>query len=178
MTDPFLQLVIDILNLTHPRFASAHGLAYTPAEAEEPPAARKVRERPFLMEFYHEFRRLWDQAEPIRRGLGHIVIQAEPHADWRTPDLLIWRLGERGAPDMRLAAISVAFLTNPNAIAADHSLLAKFRHPFPDGPGYSRAISVVVGRRSELPPEGLPGTDGVTGVFFDTQKWEVIDWGR
>jgi hypothetical protein len=178
MTDPFLQLVIDILNLTHPRFASAYGLAYPPDEADEPPAARKVRERAFVMEFYHEFRRLWDQAEPIRRGLGHIVVQAEPHAGWRTPDLLIWRLGERGSPDMRLAAVSFAFLSNPGAIAADQALLAKFRNPFPDGPGYSRAISVVVGPRSELPPNGPSTTDGVIVLFFDTQKWEVIDWQK
>ncbi|MCS6865878.1 MAG: hypothetical protein RMJ56_05020 [Gemmataceae bacterium] len=178
MTDPFLQLVIDILNLTHPRFASAYGLTYTPEEADEPPAARKVRERAFVMEFYHEFRRLWDQAEPIRRGLGHLVLQSEPQAGWRTPDLLVWRLGERGASDSRLAALSFAFLSNPKAIAADHALLAKFRNPFPDGPGYSRAISVIVGCRREIPATGLPTTDGVVVLFFDTATWQALDGGR
>ena len=43
MTDPFLALVTEALNLTHPRFAAAHGLAYTPEEADEPAAARKAR---------------------------------------------------------------------------------------------------------------------------------------
>ena len=46
--DPFLTLLVEALNLMHPRFASASGLVYTPEEAEEPPAARKVRERPFV----------------------------------------------------------------------------------------------------------------------------------
>src|SRR5436190_21610332 len=126
MTDPFLAFVTDALNLTHPRFASAGGLIYTAEEAEEPPAARKVRERAFVMEFYSEFRRMWDKAEPIRRGLGHIVIQSDPLAGARTPDLLFWKLGEHGAPDSRLAVISFAFATNPSAVTADQALLAKW----------------------------------------------------
>jgi hypothetical protein len=169
MTDPFLALVIDALNLTHPRFAAANGLAYKSEEADEPPAARKVRERAFVMEFYHEFRRLWDQADPVRRGLGHVMIQSDPDAGSRTPDLLFWKLGERGLPETRLAAISFAFLTNPSAIAADQTLLAKFR----DAPGYPRAVSIVIGRRADLPEAGLQKVDGVATIFFDTEKWQV-----
>jgi hypothetical protein len=169
MTDPFLVLLTDALNLTHPRFAAACGLAYTPSEADEPPAARKVRERPFVMEFYHEFRRMWDQAVPVQRGLGHVMIQSDPDAGARTPDLLFWKLGERGAPDTRLAAVSFAFLTNPGAVVADQALLARFR----DAPGYPRAVSVVIGRRADVPAEGIPSVDGVATVFFDTQKWQM-----
>ena len=168
MTDPFLALVIEALNLTHPRFASAGGLVYTPEEAEEPPAARKVRERPFVMEFYHEFRRMWDRAEPVRRGLGHIMIQSDPDAGARTPDLLFWTLGERGAPDSRLAAVSFALATNPAAVAADQALLARFR----DKPGYPRAVSVVIGRRADA--ADVPKADGVATIFFDTEKWQVV----
>jgi len=109
VTDPFLALVIEALNLTHPRFASAGGLVYTPEEAEEPPAARKVRERPFVMEFYHEFRRMWDQAVPVQRGLGHVLIQSDPDAGSRTPDLLFWKLGERGAPDSQGVRLQAEF---------------------------------------------------------------------
>ncbi len=170
MADPFLGLVVDALNLMHPRFAAAHGLAYPPVEAAEPPAARKVRERPFIMEFYHEFRRLWDQAEPVRRGLGHIIIQAEPEAGTRVPDLLFWRLGEHSAADSRLAAVSFALLTNPSAVAADQILLARYR----DTPGYPRAVSVVIGAQSSMPREGLPQVDGVATLFFATDTWQVI----
>ena len=171
MTDPFLALLIDALNLTHPRFAAANGLAYTPEEAEEPPAARKVRERAFVMEFYSEFRRMWDRAEPVRRGLGHIMLQADPDAGSRTPDLLFWTLGERGAADSRLAALSFAFLTNPGAIAADQTLLARFR----DKPGYPRAVSIVIGRKANVPEGGVPKVDGVATIFFDVEKWQVAE---
>ena len=174
MTDPFLALVIEVLNLTHPRFASAGGLVYTPEEAEEPAAVRKVRERPFVMEFYSEFRRMWDKAEPVRRGLGHVMLQADPDAGSRTPDLLFWKLGERGLPDARLAVVSFAFATNPSAITADQALLARFR----DKPGYPRAVSVVIGRHADLLPEGLPPPDGVAVIFFDTEKWQVVSGGE
>lgn len=166
--DPFLQLVVDVLNLTHPRFASAGGLVYTPEEADEPAAARKVRERPFVMEFYSEFRRMWDRAEPVRRGLGHVMVQSDPDLGSRTPDLLFWKLAERGAPDARLAAVCFALATNPGAVAADHVLLARLR----DKPGYPRAVSVVIGRRSEL--DAAPKTDGVATILFDTEKWQVV----
>jgi hypothetical protein len=166
MTDPFLALVIEALNLTHPRFAAAHGLAYTPSEADEPPAARKVRERSFLMEFYHEFRRLWDRAEPVRRGLGHIVVQGDPDAPVRQPDLLFWQLGEHGAADRRLASLSLVFASNPGAVAADLKLLARFRDL-----GYALAVCVVIGRAAE---GDAIKQDGVTVLRFDTEKWRVI----
>lgn len=169
MTDPFVALVIDALNLMHPRFASAHGRAYTVEEAAEPPAARKVRERGFVLEFYAEFRRLWDRAEPVRRGLGHIVVQGEPSAGSRAPDLLFWKLGEHGASDSRCAAVSFALLSNPSAVSADLALLAKWR----DAPGYPRCVSVLIGARAELPESGVPRADGVASVFFDVEAWQV-----
>lgn len=171
MSDPFLALVIEVLNLTHPRFASASGLVYTPEEAEEPAAARKVRERPFVMEFYSEFRRLWDKAEPVRRGLGHVMIQSDPDVGARVPDLLFWKLAERGAPDSRLAAVSFAFASNPGAVLADQTLLARLRAK----PGYPRAVSVVVGPTAGV--GAAPKTDGVTVISFDTDKWRVPDSG-
>jgi hypothetical protein len=167
--DPFVALVIDALNLMHPRFAGAHGLAYSPDEAAEPPAARKVRERGFVLEFYAEFRRLWDRAEPVRRGLGHIVIQGEPLAGGRAPDLLFWKLGEHGASDARCAAVSFALLSNPSAVSADLALLAKWRA----APGYPRCVSVLIGTRAELTAAEVPRADGVARVFFDVAKWQV-----
>jgi hypothetical protein len=98
------------------------------------------------------------------------MLQTDPDAGSRTPDLLFWKLGERGASDARLAAVSFAFLTNPGAVAADQALLARFR----DNPGYPRAVSVVIGRGSEIPADGLPKVDGVATIFFDTEKWQVM----
>jgi hypothetical protein len=34
-------------------------------------------------------------------------------------------------------------------------------------------VSVVIGRRADLPPAGAPNTDGVATVFFDAEKWQV-----
>ncbi len=169
-TDPFVSLLVEALNLTHPRFAAAGGLAYTPAEANEPPAARKARERFFLLELYHEFRRLWDKAVPVQRGLGHLMIRADPDVPGRQPDLLFWKLGEHGLPDRRLAAVSVAFASNPAAVAADARLLSRFHREH----GYPRAIAVVVGAAGEdaLPPETV---EGVTVVRFDTARWQVVE---
>jgi hypothetical protein len=163
---PFLSLVVEALNLTHPRFALANGREYTPEEATEPPAARKTRERSFLMEFYHEFRRVWDRAVPVQRGLGHIVIQADPEGGSRTPDLLFWQLGEHGAPDKRLAALSIAFASNPDAVAADQALLARWRTT----PAYPLPVSVVVGRVGER----IEAPEGVTMIEFDLEKWRAV----
>ncbi|HEY3788399.1 MAG TPA: hypothetical protein VGL71_06060 [Urbifossiella sp.] len=92
--DPFITLIIEALNLMHPRFAAAN-LRY---------------------EFYHQLRRLWDKALPVQLGLGHIMIQADPDApSGPQPDFLIWQLGERGQPDRRLGAVSV--IQNHEAIA-------------------------------------------------------------
>jgi hypothetical protein len=170
MTDnPFLTLIVESLNLMHPRFAAANGREYTPGEAGEPPATRKVCERSFLMEFYHEFRRLWDQAFPVQLGLGHVVLQGEPEIGGRTPDLLFWQLGENGQPDRRLGALSLAFLSNPNAVAADQTLLARFRKT----PGYQYAVSVIVGRLAAVPTSGLSSAEGVTVIFFDIDRWSA-----
>ena len=167
--DPFLTLIVEALNLLHPRFAAANGREYSPAEAAEPPALRKVRERSFLMEFYHELRRLWDQAFPVELGLGHVIVQGEPEIGTRTPDLLFWQLGEHGQPDRRLGALSLAFLSNPDAVASDHTLLARFLKT----PGYPYAVSIVVGRLAAIPEAGLPEADGVTVVFFDVDRWSA-----
>jgi hypothetical protein len=167
--DPFLTLLLEALNLMHPRFAAAYGREYAPGEAAEPPAARKVRERSFLMEFYHEFRRLWDQAFPVQSGLGHVVIQGEPETGSRSPDLLFWQLGERGQTDRRLGAVSLAFLSNPDAVTADQMLLSRFRKT----PGYPYSVSVVLGRPADVPTGGLPKTEGVTVIFFDFERWSA-----
>jgi hypothetical protein len=167
--DPFLLLVVEALNLTHPRFALANGREYSAGEAAEPPAARKAREQSFIREFYHEFRRLWDKAVPVQRGLGHILIQADPDAGSRSPDLLFWRLGEHGLPDRRLAAVSFAFLTNPDAVAADQALLARFRSML----GYRHAVNVVIGRFTMSEKTQHWDTAGVVVVHFDIDKWQA-----
>lgn len=165
--DPFLTLVVESLNLMHPRFAAANGREYPPAEAGEPAAAGKVRERSFLMEFYHEFRRLWDQALPVELGLGHLVVQGEPAGSDGSPDLLFHQLGEGHQPERKLAALSLAFLSNPLAIKADQALLSRYQKDR----GYRYSVSAIVGRKTAIPDTGLSAKEGITVVFFDIDRW-------
>ena len=163
--DPFLTLIVEALNLTHPRFAAAHGLVYPEDEVrgwDSGPSRRKDRERSFLMEFYHQLRHLWDKALPVRLGLGHVVVQGEPEPETledmiegRPPDLLFWRPVEHGQPARRLACASVAFASNPNALTDDLHMLSTFRRRR----GYPRAVCVIVGRVADLPETGGPSAE-------------------
>ncbi|MFO0797232.1 MAG: hypothetical protein U0804_07120 [Gemmataceae bacterium] len=164
MTHPFVELAVEALNQLHPRFAGKGTLAYPPADADGPAAARKERERPFVREFYHQFRRLWDKALPVRLGLGHVVIQPDPAPPpGRQPDLLVWQLGEHGAADRPLAALSFVSGSNPDAIDADLTTLTRYRTA-----GYAVAVLVVVGATESPPP------DGVTILPFDPDRWQVV----
>lgn len=82
---PFVELVVEALNLTHPRFARACG------------------SESFRLEFYHAFRRLWDKALPVKLGLGHVMLCAAPPGG-----LCFVRLGEGGAADAPLGAVLFA----------------------------------------------------------------------
>ena len=82
---PFVDLVVEALNLMHPRFARANG-----ADS-------------FRLEFYHAFRRLWDKALPVKLGLGHVMLHDEPAGD--ASGLYFWRLGEGGQPDAPLGVV-------------------------------------------------------------------------
>ncbi len=162
MSHPFLDLVTEALNLLHPRFAGKGTIAYPTADADTPAAARKERERAVVREFYHQFRRLWDKALPVRLGLGHLMIQADT-LPGRQPDLLIWQLGEHGAPDRRLAAISLVSGTNPAALDADLTALDRAR-----AAGYAVAVLVVLG------PADVTAPEGVTILRFDPDRWQVV----
>jgi hypothetical protein len=149
--DPFLTLLVEALNLTHPRFASGG------------PAA-------FAREFYHQFRRLWDKAVPVRLGLGHVMLQDDPALPpGPRPDFLFWQLGEHGQPDRRLAAVSVVSLLSLAVLEADLMTMGEAR----TDPGYPLVVCVVVGREADLPPTGLPAAEGVTLLVFDTDRWQA-----
>ena len=95
--DPFLALLVEALNLMHPRFAAVHP----------------------LYEFYHQLRRLWDKALPVQLGLGHVVIQDDPDAPpGPRPDLLFWQL----EPERRLAAVSIVESAPDGAVLARYKM--------------------------------------------------------
>ena len=133
----FVTLIVEALNLMHPRFAAA--------------GAR--------MEFYHQFRRLWDKALPVQLGLGHVMLQDDPAIPPESrPDFLFWQLGERGQPDRRLGAVSFA-------PAADVVALARLR----TDPGYPHIVRVIVGRDTDI-----PSVPGVTTIVFENKTWRIV----
>jgi hypothetical protein len=139
MGNPFLDLVVEALNLTHPRFAGSDRAS-------------------FVREFYHQFRKLWDKALPVRLGLGHVLVRPDPDLSPH-PDLVFWRLGEGGEPDRRLGAVSVAFGADAGeAVGALTAAAAA---------GYPQAVLVAVGA-------GRPAAPGVTTLAFDPARWRVV----
>jgi hypothetical protein len=163
--DPFLTLIVEALNLTHPRFAASGGPS-------------------FAHEFYHQFRRLWDKAVPVQLGLGHVMIRPDPTIPrGPRPDFLFWQLGEHGQPDRRLGAVwfaSTSDLAEMEQLQPDLGVesfgfamnLAKLARLRSD-PGYPHAVCVIAGNGWDIPPGGLPAVPGVMVVFFDTERWVV-----
>ena len=126
MHDPFVEFVLEALNVMHPRFAAANP----------------------VHEFYHQFRRLWDKALPVQMGLGHLVIQSEPNPPpGPAPDLLVWQL----EPERRLAAVSfdtvaplLAYDSYPTRVCVGYGA-----EP-PATEGVSRILYDVAARRARI----------------------------
>lgn len=96
MTEPLRELIDTALELMNHSFAPPGDVA----------AAR--------LEFYHQFRKLWDRGIPVGMGLGHLVVKSD--GDW----LIVERIAERGQPGEILAEISFAGTSQGNRIAVAH----------------------------------------------------------
>jgi hypothetical protein len=141
--DPFVTLIVEALNLMHPRFA-----------AGGPDS--------FRYELYHQLRHLWDRAVPVQLGLGHVLIQADE-------DLHFQQLGERGVADAKLGVVAVANLADTEALDAALDRLSRFRKT----QGYPNAVCAIAGHLDEIPSSGLPEVPGIVTVLFDVVKWRV-----
>jgi hypothetical protein len=82
MTDPLRELIATALELMNHSFAPPGDVA----------SAR--------LEFYHQFRKLWDRGIPVGMGLGHLLLKSDGDT------LRIERIGEKGVPGATLAVIS------------------------------------------------------------------------
>lgn len=82
MTDSLRELVDTALELMNHSFAPPG----------DPAAAR--------LEFYHQFRKLWDRGIPVGMGLGHLIVKSDGDR------LVIERIAEKGEPGRRLATIA------------------------------------------------------------------------
>lgn len=82
MTDPLRELIASALELMNHSFAPPGDVA----------SAR--------LEFYHQFRKLWDRGIPVGMGLGHLLLKADGDC------LRIERIGEKGVAGEILALIA------------------------------------------------------------------------
>ncbi len=88
----------------------------------------------------------------------------------RTPDLLFWKLRRA-----RLTGRTTrgGFFLLPDQPFSNFRRSNFARVASVTRRGISRAVSVVIGRQAEVPEAGLQKADGVTTIFFDTEKWQV-----
>ena len=100
------------------------------------------------MEFYHEFRRLWDKAVPVQRGLGHVMHPGRPGGRSRTPDLLFWQLGETrpARSTSRRGRRSRSPIEPRRSGRGPDTRCARIRIDL----GYPVTVSVVVGKREAI----------------------------
>ena len=96
MTLPLRELIDTALDLMNHSFAP-------PGDAA---AAR--------MEFYHQFRKLWDRGIPVGMGLGHLLLKTEGEL------LVIERIAEKEQPGQRLTVIVFGGSSDDNRIGIVH----------------------------------------------------------
>lgn len=82
MTDALRELIGTALEVMNGAFL----------KGADPEAAR--------LEFYHQFRKLWDRGIPVGLGLGHVLLKPDG------PFLVIERIAEKGIAGEDLAIIS------------------------------------------------------------------------
>lgn len=82
MTNPLLELISTACELMNHSFAPP----------DLPASAR--------LEFYHQFRKLWDRGIPVGMGLGHLLMKADGEL------LVIERIAEKGVAGEVLARIA------------------------------------------------------------------------
>lgn len=98
MTDPVVELVGTALELMHPPFLVSG----------DPRSAG--------LEFYHQFRKLWDRGIPVGLGLGHVLLKPTPEGVLRLD-----RLAEGSQPAECLALVAFDATAFPD-VAARHRL--------------------------------------------------------
>lgn len=152
--DRFIQAVLDSLLRMDRQFVDLSHLKWVGIEAGFRPFfdVQRVQERPFAYEFYHQFRKLWEDGRIGELGYGHTTTQAEVHKGYqdiprlnKMPDLLVHRAGGKD-PDDQVAVIEFKLATNTQCFQADFNKLIDFSYVL----NYRYTIEVVVGSEATL----------------------------
>jgi hypothetical protein len=148
---------------------------------------QKIQERPFAYEFYHQFRKFYDDGSIKDYISENIIPQAEVHKGYqkipnlnKMPDFILHKTGF----STNLAVIEFKLASNLGQIKDDFEKLTKFKKI---GPSYSveyeYLIEVVVGNGSSLERarkhiNQLSGSTGeeIIVIEFNTDSWKANDF--
>jgi len=148
---------------------------------------QKIQERPFAYEFYHQFRKFYDDGSIKDFISEDIIPQAEVHKGYqkipnlnRMPDFILHKTGF----SKNLAVIEFKLASNLNQIDDDFEKLTKFRKV---GPSYSveyeYLIEVIIGNPSSLNKAGEyirqlwdPTGEDIIVIEFNADSWKADDF--
>lgn len=143
---------------------------------------QKIQERPFAYEFYHQFRKLWDNGSISRNFSENIVVQAEINKRYqeipnlnRIPDFLL----HVPSSNKNFAVIEFKLASNFREIKKDFKKLIGFKHRL----NYKYLIEVIIGDEISLKnaEERINQVDMSEGeeiiiIEFDTKSWKAKDF--
>jgi len=143
---------------------------------------QKIQERPFAYEFYHQFRKMWDDGSIGSIFPNDIVIQAEFNKVYqgiigceKIPDFLL----HKPSTQENIAIIEFKLASNYSDLKEDFNKLFKFREIL----HYKFLIEVVIGEDSELTTakkhiDQLKKLNGeaIIVIYFNSEKWKSNDY--
>ena len=143
---------------------------------------QKIQERPFAYEFYHQFRKLWDNGCIAGTIPKDIVIQAEVNKNYqqipdlkKIPDFLL----HRSSSDKNFAVIEFKLASNYREIEKDFEKLIAFKQIL----NYMYVIEVIIGRKEPLKTAieriktlNNPKGKDIIIIEFNTDSWNANDF--
>ena len=144
---------------------------------------QKIQERPFAYEFYHQFRKMWDDGSILKILSEDVVIQAEinksyqniPHLK-KIPDILLHKPSNI---DKNFAVIEFKLTSNINQIENDFKKLIAFKRRL----GYVYLIEIIIGDKNSLTNAkrrilslNNPNGEEIILIEFDTDSWRANDY--
>lgn len=190
--DKFLQAVLDTLRAMQPAFVDLSHLKW--GGIDNPRLMpffleQRVQERPFAYEFYHQFRKLWEDGRITALGYGHTTTQAEVHKGYqdiprlkKMPDLLVYRAGGR-EPSDQVAVLEFKLATNKAYFQDDFDKLIDFRQFL----AYQYGIEIIIGNEAELRSAQNYVANNLTNpnqyhwqpitlhvIYFEREQWRAM----
>lgn len=190
--EPFLQVVLDTLRAMERQFVDLSLLKWGGIDKPELLPfflEQRVQERPFAYEFYHQFRKLWENGKIVDLGYGHTTTQAEVHKGYqdiprlkKMPDLLVHRAGGK-EPGDQVAVLEFKLATNTSKFQEDFNKLIDFRQFLE----YQFGIEIIIGTEADLrtaqnyiaktltnPNQYHWKSISLNVIYFECEQWRAM----